>query len=154
MTLWLYAAEVWGRPDVEAVCLELQDVHGQSPPLLLWRLWAMAQGRAADIAVVECAVAAARRWENGVTGPLRAARRSLKGLLPVAPDAVRADLHAKVAAAELDAERALIDALERLTPAPGGDSAGDGLSALLELAAIWGAPAPIAILRRLLEVIG
>ncbi len=151
MTLWLYAAEVWGRPDVEAVCLDLQDTHGQSPPLLLWRLWAIARRRGVDVAVVEHAVAAARRWDHAVTGPLRAARRGLKSALPAVAAAVRAELHGKVGLVELEAERALLDALERLTPDP-GDSTEDGLSALVELAAIWGAPAPIATLRRLVEV--
>ena len=150
MTLWLYATAVWGRPGVEAACLELQDAHGQSPPLLLWRLWAIAQRRSVDVAVVENAVAATRRWENTVAAPLRAVRRGLKIPLPVVSGAVCMELRDTVRALELDAERALLDALEGLAPCP-GDSADDALSALLELAAIWGASAPIATLRRLLE---
>lgn len=150
MTLWLYATAVWGRPDVEAVCLDLQDAHGQSPPLLLWRLWAIARRRSIDVAAIEHAVAAARRWDHAVTGPLRASRRGLKSALPAIAAAVRADLHDRVGVVELEAERALLDALEELTPQT-GESADDRLSALVELAAIWGAPAPIATLQRLVE---
>lgn len=153
MTLWRYATTTWGRPDVEAVCLDLQDAHGQSPPLLLWRLWAIAEGRSVDVALTEQAVAAARRWDNAVTGPLRAARRGLKSAMPAVAEAVRAELHGKVGVVELQAERALLDALGGLTPEPGGN-ADDRLSALVELAAIWGAPAPIATLRRLLQAVG
>ena len=53
--------------------------------------------------------------------PLRAARRALKPPLPGIGDGDREDLRADVKAAELHAERILLEALERLS---GG--AGDG----------------------------
>ncbi|HEX3407398.1 MAG TPA: DUF2390 domain-containing protein, partial [Caulobacteraceae bacterium] len=31
-SLWAYALEVYGRPGIEARCLELQDAYGQSVP--------------------------------------------------------------------------------------------------------------------------
>lgn len=153
LTLWAYATDVWRRPDVEPACLELQNAYGHSPPLLLWRLWAIEQRRPLDIATIENAVAATRRWENTVTRPLRAVHQSMKSALPVVHDQARADIRGKIRAVELDAERALLDALDGLTPAP-GERRDDGLSALLELAAIWGSSAPIFDLRRLLGAAG
>ena len=153
LALWDYAADVWRRPDVEPVCLALQDNHGHSPPLLLWRLWAVDQRRPLGVATIEQAVAAARRWETVVTRPLRAVHQGMKAILPAVSDDSRAEIRGKVRAVELDAERALLDALENLAPPP-GVRMDDGLSALLELAAIWGAAGPISDLRRLLAAVG
>ena len=153
LALWDYATDVWRRPDVEPVCLALQDAYGHSPPLLLWRLWAVDQSRALDVSMIEQAVAAARRWENVVTRPLRAVDQGMKAILPSVSAESRAAIRGKLRALELDAERALLDALEDLAPPP-GDRIDDGLSALLELAAIWGAAGPISDLRRLLAAVG
>jgi len=143
-----YAAGVWSRSEARAACLELQDQHGQSSPLLLWRLWTIEQKRPVDTGVIESAVAATRRWENGVIRPLREARRRLKEPSPLIPNTVRENIREEVRAAELNAEIALLNALENMTSEP-DERQDDSLSALLELSAIWGASAPMASLRRL-----
>ncbi len=152
LTLWSYAESVWRRPQVEAACLALQETYGQSPPLLLWRLWAVSEGRSLDVPTIENAVAAARRWESNVVRPLRDIRHRLKGDLPIVSRSARVKFADSLRAAELDAEHLLLDALEALASEGMGRGA-DGLSALLELAAIWGAAAPIAALRRLLTAV-
>jgi len=148
LTLWAFAKEAWDKARVESLCLSLQDEHGQSPPLLIWRLWALRERRPLDIGVIENAVAAARRWENAVVRPLRSARLATATGLPVVSAKSRSKLRDSLRAVELEAERALLDALEAITPPPDGRR-DDGLSALLELCAIWGSPAPMQDLRQL-----
>src|SRR5690606_38416586 len=114
----------------------LQDRHAQNVPLLLWALWA----RAGDAALIGRATALARSWEDGVVAPLRATRRNLKAPAPPVDDIAREALREAVKAAELQAERVLLETLEALP----GDSAASAsaLEALRAVSAAWGPPAP------------
>jgi uncharacterized protein (TIGR02444 family) len=120
---------------VGEAALALQDDHGQCVSLMLWRAWTVAEGRPVSAAQVEAAMADARVWESQVTAPLRSARRAMKGLAIVEDDA-RVALRARVQAAELDAERLLLEALESRTP-QGGGAEEDLAAALAPLAAAW-----------------
>jgi uncharacterized protein (TIGR02444 family) len=87
---------------------------------LLWRAWAAAEGREIDGACIDAAVSMARRWEGEIIGPLRKARRALDGPSGGPEgDSIRR-LRRNVRATELDAERALLEGLEALTPSPSG----------------------------------
>jgi uncharacterized protein (TIGR02444 family) len=100
---WRLSLESYQQPGAAELCLALQDRDGRDVNLLLLALYAgLVLGRrlsAADIAALEAATAA---WNDRVTQPLRAARRSLKGW---AGDADAAALRRSVQAAELEAER-------------------------------------------------
>ena len=116
-------------------CLALQDDRGQCVSLLLWRAWTVTEGRPVPPAQLEAATRDARIWESQVTAPLRSARRAMKTLAIVEDDARQA-LRARVQAAELDAERLLLEALEAKTPQTGG--ARETLAATLTaLAEAW-----------------
>jgi len=141
LTLWDFAAGIWRRPGVEAACVALQDDGGQCVPLLLWRLWTVAERRAVSPGAVAAAVVVARGWDDGVVAPLRAIRLVLKPPWPPIDDTAGLDLRAQLREAELAAERALIEALEGLAPAGGGPWEAP-LPALIDLARAWGAPAP------------
>ncbi|MDP1617587.1 TIGR02444 family protein [Phenylobacterium sp.] len=112
MGLWNWAVDTYGRPGVAEAALALQDDHGQNVPLLLWAAFA----RTTDPAALDAAAALARAWEAAAILPLRAARRALKAPLPPTPDATREALRAQVKAAELAAERRLLEALETIDP--------------------------------------
>lgn len=133
--IWDWATAAYGRPGVAALCLELQDRHGQNAPLLLWAGWA----RTGDPALAEQAATLARGWEAAAVGPLRAARRGLKWPLAPVPDSAREALRAQVQAVELDAERLLLDSLGSLgAPETTGD-VGRSLALAVEA---WGIAAP------------
>ncbi len=149
MRLWDYAVAVYGRPEVRAACLALQDDHGQCVSLLLWRAWAVAEGRALSEADLAAALAVARAWEAQVSAPLRSARRALRLPPPEIGEARRAELHDRVLAIELEAERALLDALEARTP-PATTLPGDLTAALTALAAAWRPGAPASAITRLI----
>jgi uncharacterized protein (TIGR02444 family) len=146
--LWDYALAIYGQPGVEAVCLDLQDTHRQCVSLLLWRLWALAEGRPVDAALLTDAAAAARAWDDAALTPLRQVGRELKRRFPPIPDAARNALRQELKSAELLAERVLLETLDALTPDP--DSAqGERAAALAETALAWGAAAPMASLTAL-----
>ncbi len=146
MSLWDYAVSIYAHPEVAAACLALQDDHGQCAPLLLWRAWAI--DRELDGNVLAQAVRAARSWDLAVVSPLRAVRRSLRAPHPPVADEARLAVRGAVQAAELSAERRLLETLEALTPAR--DARPTELeTALAELTAALGAPAPEDLLARL-----
>ena len=145
--LWDWANAAYARPGVEALCLELQDQHGHCVSYLLWAIWAAREGRALDEAALSEAVSLARDWEAKAIRPLRLARRALKAPRPGIDAEGQATLREQIKAQELMAERLLLDALEKLTPAPGGPPR-DVAAALGEAARAWG-PAPSALIEAL-----
>jgi uncharacterized protein (TIGR02444 family) len=149
LRLWNYALATYARPGVEAVCLSLQDEHGQCAPLLLWRLWALSEGRPVDAALLEGAAATAMAWDEAAVAPLRQVRRRLKRQFPPIPDKARTALREDLKSAELNAERMLLETLEAMTPAPdsGHQAAADALALT---ARAWGRPAPAEALEKLI----
>lgn len=131
-TLWDWSLASYAKPGVEPACLALQDENGVSVPLLLWALWLQDQGRAPDL---PAGAELARTWETEAVGPLRRLRRALK-TLGEEPD--REAVREQVRAVELDAERRLLAALERLPSAPGTPQPAAEL--LAEAAHVYGAP--------------
>jgi uncharacterized protein (TIGR02444 family) len=134
--VWRYCVAAYAQPDVEAACLRLQDEHGQCVPLLLWRLWACAEGRAVDKTLLDLAVAAAKAWDEAAVAPLRKMRRGLKRPFPLIGDSSREALRGDIKAAELNAERMLLQTLEAMTPASNGAAAAPE-AALASLFKAW-----------------
>jgi len=134
MSLWDWAVAAYARPGAAEACLTLQDDYAQNTCLLLWAVWAGATpetaGPAADLA---------RAWDAATVTPLREVRRALKGEFAAVPDLDRERLRGAVKAAELQSERLLLEALERLCPQAAGSAPLDALTAA---SAAWGAPAP------------
>ncbi|MCC7265991.1 MAG: TIGR02444 family protein [Caulobacteraceae bacterium] len=151
MSLWDWTLAAYGRPGVPEACLELQDRFGRNTSFLLWAAWAGGRGRAPDGAGLAEAAATARAWEAEVLGPLREVRRRLKPARPPVGDTAREGLREDVKAAELRAERVLMETLEALTPAAG---AGDAAEALNRAAEAWGGPPCAAELAALAARIG
>jgi uncharacterized protein (TIGR02444 family) len=135
MGLWDWTLAAYARPGVAQAGLALQDEHGQNVPLLLWAVWA----EAADRDLLARAAGIARRWEALAVAPLRSVRRTLKAPIGDVSDAAREGLRETVKAAELQAERILLEALEALGGRGGGAHA---LQALEAASATWGRPAP------------
>lgn len=140
MKLWDWANQAYARPGAQALCLELQDRHGQCVSFLLWAAWAAQRGRGPNPAGLAKASRLARDWEIEIARPLRAARRALKAPRPGVEAEDQSALYEGLKAQELAAERLLLEALERLAPAPSGAQLGLAQT-LAEAAAAWG-PAP------------
>jgi uncharacterized protein (TIGR02444 family) len=144
--LWDWVLAAYERPGVPETCLKLQDEHGQNTSLLLWAI----RARPAAGAALDRAAAAARAWDETVLHPLRAARRQLKAPCPPVEDLAREGLRADVKAAELRAERVLVETLERLRVDDDGDSALDAVTAATRA---WGRAAPVETLAALTDAV-
>jgi uncharacterized protein (TIGR02444 family) len=142
MGLWDWTLGAYGRPGVPEACLALQDQHGQMTSFLLWAVWA----ETSDPTLLDRAADLARRWDGLALSPIRAVRRALKPAFDGVCDGAREGLREDVKAAELRAERALIEALEAITPRQAGSHALDALKAA---SAAWGTPAPDGALAQL-----
>ncbi|MDB5443945.1 MAG: hypothetical protein JWP73_2321 [Phenylobacterium sp.] len=148
MAIWEWTLEAYGRPGVADACLRLQDDFSQNTDLLLWAVWAETK----DLALLDRAAAAARAWDQVALMPLREVRRALKPPAPPVADAAREDLRRDVKAAELRAERVLLETLADLAgEARGGAHA---LEALKAASAAWKPAAPDAELAALAAALG
>jgi len=109
---WDYSVALYGRPGVEAACLELQQRHRIDVNLVLLCLWLGERGTALDGEALARLCHAADRWQLEVVRPLRTLRRRLKGRLAdgepnsVAGDwpALAASVRERAIALEIDAE--------------------------------------------------
>lgn len=146
--VWNWALGVYARPGVPQACLALQDAHGQNTSYLLWAVWA----ELADPARLAAGAQAAKAWERTALGPLRELRRALKPPLAPVSDAAREGLREDIKAAELRAERVLMETLASLAGAQGGGAA--ALTALTAASLAWGQPAPDADLAALAAALG
>ena len=127
MSLWRRVLRAYAAPDVERLCLLMQDEDGQCVSYLLWALWAEEEQRPVDAAIAESAAALARTVETGVLRPLRAARRALApGADPANRERIKDD--------ELAAEELLLGSLEAMTPTV---AAGGLPGALRAASAAW-----------------
>ena len=148
MSLWDWTLEAYGQAGAPEATLVLQDSHGQNTSFLLWAVWA----EGPDAQALARAAAVARAWDATVLVPIRQVRRALKASMPPVDDGAREGLREDVKAAELRAERVLMETLEAIAPASSG---GQGaLAALKAASAAWGEPAPddaLALLARALS---
>lgn len=74
---WDYSLCLYGRPCMEATCLELQRRHGLDVNLLLFACWLASQGIELDQETLIRAKKAVSTWHIEVVRPLRALRRRL-----------------------------------------------------------------------------
>ncbi len=148
MRLWEWAVRAYAKPGVEAACLELQDGWDQNAPYLLWAAWAASEGKKLDAEALEDGCDLARAWDEAAIAQLRTLRRTLKKPIPDLEDDGREAVRAHVKAAELEAERRLLEQLE--TVAPEGPAAKVALAAqLVEAARVWSRTVPRAQLETL-----
>lgn len=148
MSIWAWTLETYARPGVPEACLRLQDEFGQNTDLLLWAVWAEVK----DPAVLARAADVTQRWETIALAPLRQVRRVLKATLPPIEDAAREGLREDVKAAELRAERVLLEILAGLA----GESSGGAhaLEALEAASTAWSPRAPDSELAALAAALG
>lgn len=75
---WDFSLDLYGRPGVEAACLELQRRHDLDVNLLLLCCWLGVRGVELDHDDASRAAQAIEDWQREVVRPLRAVRRRLK----------------------------------------------------------------------------
>lgn len=109
---WDYSVALYGRPGVEAACIELQQRHRIDVNLVLLCLWLGERGTALDGEALARLCHAADRWQVEVVRPLRTLRRRLKArIVDGEPNSVAGDwpelaasIRERTIALEMDAE--------------------------------------------------
>ncbi|MEQ8247213.1 MAG: TIGR02444 family protein [Alphaproteobacteria bacterium] len=115
-SLWDFAVRVYGRPGVEAACVELQDSYNADVLVLIYGLWAGTRGKRlsrGDFAAIMSSVAP---WQRHTISPLRAVRRALKESADFSNgfEVAARSVGRRVKDLELDAERCELEFLETL----------------------------------------
>lgn len=145
MSLWDWTLATYGKPGVPEATLVLQDEHGFNTAFLLWAIWANP-----DRETLANGVQTTVLWDETVLWPLRNVRRGLKHSRRPFDDAAREGLREDVKAAELRAERVLMETLESLAgPAVESDPAG----ALTRAAMAWCGQSPTAAMDQLVRAL-
>ena len=142
--LWDWAVQAYALPGAEARLLSLQDEHDQCVSYLLWAAWMGRAGGQLSAVLLKDAADVAGHWDRTVVDPLRIMRRSLRG-------GEHPALHEQVLAAELSAERVLLERLEALAPTPKGTP--DMAGALGAAAKAWAPPAPQEAIDALVRIL-
>jgi len=97
--LWNFVLAVYAQPEVEDLCLRLQNDHGLSINRLLFAGWLASEQKQLNLEAL--AQSNAVRWQTEVTAPLRALRYKVReDIKPVADSVYNA-----MRRAELEAER-------------------------------------------------
>jgi uncharacterized protein (TIGR02444 family) len=136
---WEYALRVYGRPGVEAACLDLQDRCNLVVNQLLFCCWVAGYGYGRLSAEEICSAAQiAEQWDVEVVAPLRAVRRQLKHRICGVDAQPCERLRQQVKRSELFSERLAQQLLVRtLNRTPGSHSCQDALLANLASYVEW-----------------
>ena len=129
-SLWDFSLALYSAPDVESICLRLQDDFQVNVNILLWCCWLEVRGIRLTPMRLEQACQRIDSWDQTVVAPLRHLRRDIKQHYLANDPQVEACRQA-IKSAELAAEKVELDWLETLaddwlvdtTPLPlGGNS--------------------------------
>lgn len=115
---WRFSLAVYGRAGVAETVLNFQDRRGAQVNVILFVLWLTAMGQDVSDILLSRAISVSRDWQESVVGPVRRARRAVKGM---------EGLYSRLKETELACEHAEQMALAALVCVPdGGGSASPG----------------------------
>lgn len=97
---WDYSLNLYRRPGIAQLCIDLQDRYGANVNLLLFACWVGNRGRQLDGSKLRAVRAEISDWHTRVTQPLRTRRRALD---PAGAGTAREKQ--RLLAEELDAEQ-------------------------------------------------
>ncbi|ARU28817.1 TIGR02444 family protein [Cellvibrio sp. PSBB006] len=113
-SLWDFSLALYSAPDVESICLRLQDDFQVNVNILLWCCWLEVRSIRLTPMRLEQACQRIDSWDQSVVAPLRHLRRDIKQHYLANDPQVEACRQA-IKSAELAAEKVELDWLETLT---------------------------------------
>ena len=136
-SLWDFSLALYSAPDVESICLRLQDDFQVNVNILLWCCWLEVRSIRLTPMRLEQACQRIDSWDQTVVAPLRQLRRDINQRYAANDQQVEA-CRQTIKSAELAAEKVELDWLETLagdwlaemTPLPLGENSLRYLNAL------------------------
>jgi uncharacterized protein (TIGR02444 family) len=116
LSLWDFSLQLYSKPGVESMCLELQDSYGADVNLLLWCQWLEQQHKRLTSERLQMAIMYIAPWKTQTVLPLRDLRRELKNRYGTSNLAME-KLRQTIKQAEVQAEQQLQILLEGLAEA-------------------------------------
>jgi uncharacterized protein (TIGR02444 family) len=113
LSLWDFSLQLYSQPEVEPLCLELQDSYGVDINMLLWCEWLEQQHKCLTLDRLQMARMCIAPWKAQTVLPLRELRRELKNRYGTSNLAVE-KLRQTIKQAELQAEQQTQTLLEEL----------------------------------------
>lgn len=110
---WNFSLQLYARPQVADLCVQLQDAYQLNVNLLLWCCWLEQQALDLTAERLQQAHSRVDAWEQDYVLPLRALRRNLKRQFGTT-DATMEMLRQQIKQAELMAEKQMQIWLEAL----------------------------------------
>ena len=147
---WDFSLAVYGKPGFPQAAISLQDRHGLNVNMLLFCLWAGANGRLLEGEDLQRLEGALDPWNEAVVEPLRAVRRWLKDQ-DLAPRDQAESLARAVLAREIEGEAIAQRLMERTAPVEQGgtaspEAAAENLKRYLESRSVDADPADLETL--------
>ncbi|MBX2808363.1 MAG: TIGR02444 family protein [Cellvibrionaceae bacterium] len=112
--LWHFSCEYYQQADIEQLCLQLQDDYGMDIPLLFFCVWSGYYFGELTDKTVQQAQCLTESYEAVCIQPLRRVRRQMKSQQYDGLAASWEPVRQQVKVAELNAERLLLEHLQRL----------------------------------------
>ncbi len=114
--LWNYTTQIWTLPDVEAICIDLQNNHDANVNMLLYCCWAGTKNLCLNEDDLQILLDAVQPWQT-ITKPLRDSRKLMKNQLIAMPAKIVDQTLANITEMELNAEHMAQLSLEKVLKA-------------------------------------
>ncbi|MGH1372045.1 MAG: TIGR02444 family protein [Cellvibrionaceae bacterium] len=106
-SLWAFSLSFYRHPEVERLCLQLQDQHGINVNSLLWAIWLDQICLVSDMGIWSRGLAGISHWHKMVVVPLRRVRRG------ISREGILGGLRKRLLSWELMAEKRELTMLEQ-----------------------------------------
>lgn len=99
--LWEFALDLYAKPGIEAICLDLQNQHELSINRLIFAVWAARERKLLDLKHLTCSDVS--EWQQPISHPLRTVRYKVRERLDSHPEL--AGVYKSLRKAELQSEQ-------------------------------------------------
>ena len=110
--LWNYSTQIWTLPDVEAICLDLQDNYAANANMLLYCCWVGDKSLSLNDDDLQILLDTIQPWHT-IIKPLRDSRKMMKQQLIALPANMIDQTVSNISEMELNAEHMAQLALEK-----------------------------------------
>jgi uncharacterized protein (TIGR02444 family) len=112
--LWTFSLQTYAFPEVEKICLKLQNKYDADINIILYCLWAAEKSTRLNQGDINLLIKTTEPWQKSILRPLRDARRMMKQHIIAIPVDLREQTIKNLTEMELNAEHMSQLALEKI----------------------------------------